>query len=355
MFCETDLTGLKMDNVISREKVDALISTSVQLIENPAYTSFIRSLVIRDIQPGYVSIYDYIAIWKKLIAHSDDPLLPCKIGECIHISDLGIPGLIMMHSGNIARALRSASPYRQLISNCFHLTSSIESSELKISLTVKSLDRDFDWHYVFLNILSQFIKTTKFLTNNIEPKGIEIARIGFSRDINALDTQYSEYFRCPVIGSQPENHFVFSTRILELPIHNPKKEIFEDLVKLANRSLESFSDQSYSDRVVRVLKNHTFPAMARIDSVAQELNLSVATLKRRLQLEGASFSSLKDSLLLAETQRIMSLGHSSPTYIAKNLGYSDGSSFSKAFKRWTNSSLESHLKCTHTRVIPSPE
>ncbi len=344
-----------MDNVISREKMEALISTSVQLIGDPGYASFIRSYNIREIRPGYVSFFDYIAIWKKLIASNNDPLLPCKIGERAHIADLGVPGLIMMHSGTLALALKSAASYKQLISDCFILTSDFNSSELKVSLSVKDLDEDFDWHHVVLNLFSQFIKTINFLTNNLHSAELKLVRVGFSREIKNLESVYSSYFRCPTYGSQPENYLVIPIQILELPIHNSQKHLFETLTKIGDRSLESLRHKNYSYSVLRTLRTYTFPAMARIDSVSQNLNLSAATLKRKLQAEDTSFSQLKDSLLLDEAQRIIDLGYSSPDYIAKALGYSDGSSFSKAFKRWTGSTLEGYVKRNRRLAIQSVE
>ncbi|WP_237062894.1 AraC family transcriptional regulator [Microbulbifer zhoushanensis] len=333
-----------MDNVISRIKVEALIRSANRIDQNHTYASFIGSYKIREVRPGYVSIFDYIGIWKKLMANSGDPLLPCKIGEHVHISDLGVPGLISMHSENLGLALKSAVMYDRLMSDCFLLTSVINGSEVKVSLSAKKLDVEFDWHHVFLKLFSQFAKIANFLTNNLYSEDIGIIRVGFSRDIEGLEDLYSDYFRCPVYGSQSEDYFVISARVLDLPVHNPQKDLFELFTNIANRSLESLNHKTYSDRVLRILEGYKHPAMARVDAVSQELNLSVATLKRKLQSEDTSFSMLKDLFLLSETQKILDLGYSSSSYVAERLGYSDASSFSKAFRRWTGGKVEDYIK-----------
>jgi AraC-like DNA-binding protein len=72
-----------------------------------------------------------------------------------------------------------------------------------------------------------------------------------------------------------------------------------------------------------------------LDEVARRLHLSTRTLKRRLAIQGTSFSGVLDevrqqrALLLLEDRRL------ALAEVADRLGYSDAANFTRAFRRWT--------------------
>jgi AraC-like DNA-binding protein len=72
-------------------------------------------------------------------------------------------------------------------------------------------------------------------------------------------------------------------------------------------------------------------------AMARLLNISERTLKRRLQQEGASFRTLSNAARHAKARQLMDEGRMTMTEIAAELGFSDLSSFSQAFKRWSGS------------------
>lgn len=81
----------------------------------------------------------------------------------------------------------------------------------------------------------------------------------------------------------------------------------------------------------------TLPAgqAPELAGMARLLNTSERTLKRRLQQEGASFRALSNAARHAQAERLIGEGRLTMTEIAAELGFSDLSSFSQAFKRWS--------------------
>jgi AraC-like DNA-binding protein len=78
------------------------------------------------------------------------------------------------------------------------------------------------------------------------------------------------------------------------------------------------------------------PTLAR---VAGALDLSAATLRRRLEGEGASWGHLKDEVRRDLALQLLGAGHSgrapSVGEIAARLGFNDASTFYRAFRKWT--------------------
>ncbi|HEX8780700.1 MAG TPA: helix-turn-helix domain-containing protein [Nocardioides sp.] len=99
-------------------------------------------------------------------------------------------------------------------------------------------------------------------------------------------------------------------------------------------------------RRVRALLDDDGCGARTIQSVADEFSMSASTLKRRLAAEGTSFRELlQESMLGRASMRLLDPARS-VSEVATELGYSDLTNFSHAFKRWTGSS-PSHFRRMH--------
>jgi AraC-like DNA-binding protein len=83
------------------------------------------------------------------------------------------------------------------------------------------------------------------------------------------------------------------------------------------------------------LSTHVFDHPPQLKDFAALLNTSERTLKRRLREEGASFRDISNAVRKAKAQSLIAEGRLSMQEIAQQLGFSDLSSFSQAYKRWT--------------------
>lgn len=83
------------------------------------------------------------------------------------------------------------------------------------------------------------------------------------------------------------------------------------------------------------LGTHAFDGPPQLKHAAALLNTSERTLKRRLQMEGASFRDMSNAARKTKAQALVADGRLSMKEIAEELGFSDLSSFSQAYKRWT--------------------
>jgi len=94
-----------------------------------------------------------------------------------------------------------------------------------------------------------------------------------------------------------------------------------------------------SDRVRRLCRaaldrGDAAPTLA---ALAQALKLSTATLRRRLEDEGASWGGLKDEVRRDRALQLLAEGELPVADIAARLGFNDASTFYRAFRKWTGS------------------
>ncbi|WP_261803233.1 AraC family transcriptional regulator [Serratia nematodiphila] len=89
------------------------------------------------------------------------------------------------------------------------------------------------------------------------------------------------------------------------------------------------------------LSAHAFDSPPKLQDIAALLNVSERTLKRRLKDEGASFRDISNGVRKSRAQALVAEGRLSMTEIAYVLGFSDLSSFSQSYKRWTGTAPSS--------------
>lgn len=76
--------------------------------------------------------------------------------------------------------------------------------------------------------------------------------------------------------------------------------------------------------------------LPNFEYVAQALHTSAQTLRRRLKEEGLTYQELKDQLRRDSALYYLERGDLSIQEVAEKLGFSEPSTFHRAFKKWTN-------------------
>lgn len=128
----------------------------------------------------------------------------------------------------------------------------------------------------------------------------------------------------------------------------------EDLAIFTSGSIKSLEEYQaaaelpeglgISGKVVDVLKKRIGQSSLSIDNIADELNLSKRTLQRRLQQQGISFAELRDRVRFHYSIDLLVKQQISIDRISSTLDFSDRTSFTNAFKRWTGLSPSTFRK-----------
>ncbi|KQP46159.1 AraC family transcriptional regulator [Pseudorhodoferax sp. Leaf274] len=128
----------------------------------------------------------------------------------------------------------------------------------------------------------------------------------------------------------------FEARWLLLPIVQTPESLAGFLAQApASLLLKYRDDSSLAERIRRLLRRHLGGPMPSLEDVGAQLAMTPQTLRRRLREEGAGFRAIRDDLL--RDAAIDYLTHPGLTLpeIAGQLGFSEASTFHRAFKSWT--------------------
>lgn len=148
----------------------------------------------------------------------------------------------------------------------------------------------------------------------------------------------------------PFNQMVFPAGEMDrpLPLANPVS------ARAAVRQLEAqmamVNGQAGMAGRVRVLLETMYDEIPSLAAVANRLNISPSTLKRRLQQEGTTFQQQLDDVRRTMAMRLLCNPAMSVEQVTRTLGYSDAANFTRAFRKWTGLSPSAWRKTQRSVV-----
>jgi len=168
--------------------------------------------------------------------------------------------------------------------------------------------------------------------------GRRIHLIEASFDYAAPDhaSEYRRLFHCDI-------HFDQSYTGLKFPVKFLQERLIQN-----EGTLKTFLKNSPADLLARPDEGDSLVAQIRaiigddlsqelpnFEFVASQLHTSAQTLRRRLKEEGLTYQELKDQMRRDTALYLLEQGDLSIHEIAERLGFSEPSTFHRAFKKWT--------------------
>jgi AraC-like DNA-binding protein len=171
----------------------------------------------------------------------------------------------------------------------------------------------------------------------------------------------------------PPDHADDYERILEIPVHF---DASHDAVVFSASMLNGPNPAS-DPALVQALERHArellaklplgddlpsrvrheialrLPSGASAEAVAETLRMSARSLRRRLEAEGTSYMQILDEVRCELARRHLAQEQRAVEEVAFALGFSDGSAFHKAFRRWTGESPRAFARNASRAKEPS--
>jgi AraC-like DNA-binding protein len=131
--------------------------------------------------------------------------------------------------------------------------------------------------------------------------------------------------------------FKFDSVWLDAKLASAESTLHDVILRHAEKALSELPRaRKLTERVRSAILNELAGGNPSVAHVAPRLHMSARTLERRLEREGTTFSALLDDMRKGLALRYVGAQDLAFTEIAFLLGFSQVSSFHRAFKRWTN-------------------
>jgi len=170
----------------------------------------------------------------------------------------------------------------------------------------------------------------------LTPGGFVAREVWLEHAAPAGDAEHRALLECPVRFSMPINAVVVDAGVLDQPTPSPDPTLLGILERHAAQQVaERQSARSLAAQVRAAIADRLRDGVPTLEAIARPLGMSEATLRRRLDEEGTRFRDELDAARHALARRYLDDPEPTISEVAFLLGYSDGTAFHRAFKRWT--------------------
>lgn len=280
-----------------------------------------------------INLSQLLKCFRNLQELSGDPLIGLKMGEEYRPSVFGMWGYALLSCATLRQAFLLGRRFHALTFSCFNHGLAVVGQLGELSCT------PIEEYGDYLPLLcDREMSTIYHLTKEIMCGHPPISEMHLMHDGQGHQSDYERYFGCPVKFSQKSNKILFPIAYLDKPLPRNDPETAKLCAQQCEILLKKLSQQSsFVDRVRMMIldKPGVFPD---IEKIAEKLNVSSRTLRRRLQEEGSSYRDLLNEIRFNVAKEYLLSTSMSVEEIAVLLGYSDPGNFTHAFKRWSGES-----------------
>jgi len=165
---------------------------------------------------------------------------------------------------------------------------------------------------------------------NFRPRYVNLAVANRPRSLSQLEQRLG----CSFKSCRSENAIAFSANILNQPVRSANRLLF-NLLGGYLKEVKAGARNNVADRVEDFVRGTMSTGDCSIERCAMKLNTSVRTLQTQLAEFDLKFSDILEQQRSEMARTYLEQPDLSLDDVANLLGYSEQSSFGRAFKRWT--------------------
>ncbi|SDM78257.1 AraC-type DNA-binding protein [Methylobacterium phyllostachyos] len=293
-----------------------------------------HGLQVHDLDDPYrrIPVSDYVGILEYAARFAADPMLGAKIGMGTRPSDLGPVGMLFAASGTLRAGLNRLARTLAVWQDATHIDLR-EDEAGRLSWSYRLVDAGIGPH-------RQDDESAIFATAAIAKAtfgtGGRPVEVHFAHPARGDAAFYARYFGMRPLFGQSANRLFFAAdaadRVVRIEDGNLTAMLERHIRDLAKARTEA------DDLIMRV-RNAVCAALpthrTTLEDVAAKLGMTPRTLQRRLAERNTSLRELVIGVRLEASRALLSEGNLAIADVARNLGYSDGTAFWRAFKART--------------------
>jgi AraC-like DNA-binding protein len=281
-----------------------------------------------------------LAFYRNALNLTGDPLIGLRLGEPFIPQRYGLFGYALLSAPTLRRAMKLAVNFGQLTFSFFSFEFG-EQGDLAWFAMKDPPSIEPALHDVYLDrdMAAAAVDFGAIMARPFPLRSIHLAHDGHGRQ-----QDYRNYFGCDVHFSRYPSKLLFGADLLDRPLPQGDRETsryFRQQCQVLIGKLKSQSHFADDVRMILLARPGEFPT---IDEVAQRLNMSTRTLRRRLKQENCSFRELLNEVRFQMAREYLMETWLPLSEISWLLGYTEPGNFSHAFNRWCGMTPRAYRK-----------
>tara|TARA_R110002167_G_scaffold346700_4_gene557446 strand:+ start:1372 stop:2394 length:1023 start_codon:yes stop_codon:yes gene_type:complete len=274
----------------------------------------------------------YKALWALAVSHTNDPYLGLRLAQNPHNNEMGLVSHVFFNSQNLREGLKQYIRYYSLINES--ITVQLKTQDDKAIVSYHCSNPDY---YCKQDIEHSLALSVTRIKEHISTD-IALDEVHFEHDCHNLKL-YEDFFACPVYFKQKQSALIFKKKYLDYTFPKKSAHLFHFLTTHLESLLTRIKNNTtLSDKVSRLIEKSLSSGEFDAENISCSLHMSRHTLYRKLKAEGVSFHEILDKVRKNKALELLKKDQLALSEIAFLLGFSELSSFSRAFKKWTGSS-----------------
>lgn len=319
-----------------------MVSAAGQSINGPAVLRSVGLDPDASVDPkAMVAAAAYYDMLERLAKDIDVTELPLRTGASMRCDDYGALGLafkaaLTLH-GSYSRVVR----YAQLWTTVVEYELSPDGNNTWFILHRSGPRR------LGLRLSNEAtLASATAIAREVSPTGVfSPLEVHIAHPSPAVTKHHEAYFGCPVFFGSDRDALLISNEVLNHPNKLGDEGITQFLLGHLDQELAQVGEvKPLQNRTKDVIARALSEGLPKMDVVARRMGMSVRSLHRRLAKGGLNFQTLTE-----DTRRELAIGllldeRYSISEIAFLTGFSEQSSFTRAFKRWVGSTPATYRK-----------
>ena len=258
------------------------------------------------------------------------PHIGHSVGATIGLNDVGSLGHALRASPTVGYGLGLAARYSYVFANGSVIRLDIGKDIAKLSYQLTEVHEDIPIQDIELSITFFCTAVRELSDAQLKPL---VAKFEHPRPEYADRIQ--SFFGCEVLYNRTSNCLHFPSHLMNQPVPTADPSLLEALEFFLEDRLKARKEDDLPGKVMHLISISLSNGPPSLVDISKTLGISKRTLQRNLSETGLLFSDLVD-----DTRRIKGINYVknsdfSLTDVARLLGYSELSAFSRAFRRWT--------------------
>lgn len=271
-----------------------------------------------------------VELYERAAQLTGDNNFGLHVGETVDVKVFDVVGYSALNSPTLGDAFTRVARYHSIWTDgaTFTLETSKDTSAISYRYVEKIAAHRQDSEMTFATVTT--------LCRNIASSDFNPTLIEFQHDAPADTSEHQRLFRCQIKFGAPLNKLHFPSSNLLLPIAKADAGLCALLDRHAEELLAKFPPRdSLVDQVRCIIATEFRGGNPSLEHVADQLGLTPRTLQRKLQELGTSHNELLEQMRRQLAMRYLREREMAICEVAYLLGFSESSSFHRAFKRWT--------------------